>query len=184
MLVISTASIHICLILYEYMAAHPKTEFHSQMFLVHLFRRDDFGIHDEVALTIFAPTYFRSYILDRHVPSSYSSKQASSKVGSYNIGFCCSPPHSFRENIYQTECTRTKKKEFDESSSSHLLANKRAKTRSNVGTGWTFRISSSRSHSPIVSAMLASIPGLRPRPNKIMHIRKNQINHPPIITET
>jgi hypothetical protein len=32
--------------------------------------------------------------------------------------------------------------------------------------------------------MLASIPGLRPRPNKIMHIRKNQINHPPIITET
>lgn len=102
----------------------------------------------------------------------------------YNIGFCCSPPHSFRENIYQTECTRTKKKEFDESSSSHLLANKRAKTRSNVGTGWTFRISSSRSHSPIVSAMLASIPGLRPRPNKIMHIRKNQINHPPIITET
>jgi hypothetical protein len=102
----------------------------------------------------------------------------------YNIGFCCSPPNPFRENIYQTEFTRTKKKEFDESSSSHLLANKRAKTRSNVGTGWTFRIYSSRSHSPIVSAMLASIPGLRPRPTKIMHIRKNQINHPPIITET
>ena len=67
------------LIIYKHniMAAHPKTEFHSQMFLVHFFRRDDFGIHDEVALTIFAPTYFRSYILDRHVPSSYSSsKQA------------------------------------------------------------------------------------------------------------
>lgn len=53
-----------------YGSASQRPNPHSQMFLVHFFRRDDFGVHDEVALTIFAPTYFRRHILDRHVPSS------------------------------------------------------------------------------------------------------------------